>query len=88
MEVVLELFYQIQCFYCRVAKYKEMAYRTCENCWHFDLPANTFGETGVATTVIIAYKPKLSEKYLLKSDYEIFIKEIEKLVMSKQSNEQ
>ena len=24
----------------------------------FDLPSNTFGETGVATTVIIAYKPK------------------------------
>ncbi len=45
----------------------------------FDLPANTFGETGVATTVIIAYKPKLSEKYLLKSDYEIFIKEVEKI---------
>ena len=42
----------------------------------FDLPANTFGETGVATTVIIAYKPKESEKFLLKNDYEIFVKEI------------
>ena len=42
----------------------------------FDLPANTFGETGVATTVIIAYKPKENEKYLLKNNYEVFVKEI------------
>lgn len=42
----------------------------------FDLPANTFGETGVATTVIIAYKPRESEKHLLNNDYEIFVKEI------------
>lgn len=42
----------------------------------FDLPSNTFGETGVATTVIIAYKPKKSEQYLLNSDYEVFVKEI------------
>ena len=42
----------------------------------FDLPANTFGETGVATTVIIAYKPKENEKQLLKNNYEIFVKEI------------
>ncbi len=45
----------------------------------FDLPANTFGETGVATTVIIAYKPKEEEKYLLDNDYEVFIKEIDNL---------
>lgn len=42
----------------------------------FDLPANTFGETGVATTVIVAYKPKPSEGKLLTSNYEIFTKEI------------
>ena len=42
----------------------------------FDLPANTFGETGVATTIIIAYKPKKDEKHLLENDYEVFIKEI------------
>lgn len=42
----------------------------------FDLPANTFGETGVATTVIIAYKPKEEEKRILSEDYEVFIKEI------------
>ncbi|MBF7090200.1 N-6 DNA methylase [Flavobacterium sp. ALJ2] len=45
----------------------------------FDLPANTFGETGVATTVIIAYKPKADEKHLLDNDYEIFIKEVENI---------
>lgn len=45
----------------------------------FDLPANTFGETGVATTVIIAYKPKEDEKHLLDNDYEVFIKEIENI---------
>jgi len=45
----------------------------------FDLPANTFGETGVATTVIIAYKPKESEKKLLDDDYEVFINEIENI---------
>jgi type I restriction enzyme M protein len=42
----------------------------------FDLPSNTFGETGVATTVIIAYKPKKSEQHLLNTDYEVFVKEI------------
>jgi type I restriction enzyme M protein len=42
----------------------------------FDLPSNTFGETGVATTVLIAYKPKESEQKLLTNDYEVFVKEI------------
>ncbi len=45
----------------------------------FDLPANTFGETGVSTTVIIAYKPKENEQHLLNNNYEIFIKEIQNL---------
>ena len=42
-----------------------------------DLPANTFGQTGVATTVIIAYKPKNNEKEILSDDYQVFVKEIE-----------
>lgn len=45
----------------------------------FDLPANTFGETGVATTVVIAYKPREEEKHLLESDYEVFIKEVKNI---------
>lgn len=45
-----------------------------------DLPSNTFGETGVSTTVIIAYKPKENEKNtLLNNDYEVFIKDIQKI---------
>ncbi len=45
----------------------------------FDLPANTFGESGVATTVLIAYKPKKNEKHLLSEDYEVFVKEIQNI---------
>lgn len=45
----------------------------------YDLPANTFGETGVAITILIAYKPKEDEKHLLTEDYEVFIKEIENI---------
>lgn len=45
----------------------------------FDLPANTFGETGVSTTIIIAYKPKNNEGHLLDQDYEVFVREIENL---------
>lgn len=41
-----------------------------------DLPANTFGETGVATTIIIAYKPKEGQEEILNENYEVFIKEI------------
>lgn len=45
----------------------------------FDLPGNSFGETGVATTVIIAYKPKNNEKHLLSNNYEVFVKEIQSI---------
>ena len=45
----------------------------------FNLPANTFGETGVATTVIIAYKPKRNEQNILKENYELFAREIENI---------
>jgi type I restriction enzyme M protein len=42
----------------------------------FDLPEKTFGETSVATTVIIAYKPKEGQENILTEDYEVFVKEI------------
>ena len=45
----------------------------------FDLPANTFGETGVSTTIIIAYKPTAEQKNLLSKDYEVFVKEIQNI---------
>lgn len=46
----------------------------------FDLPPNVFADTGVNTTLIVAYKPNDSElAKLKKSDYDIFVKEINKL---------
>jgi len=43
----------------------------------FDLPANTFADTGVNTTLIVAYKPKKKELEKLKEqDYEIFVRDI------------
>lgn len=47
----------------------------------FDLPANTFWETWVATTVIVAYKPTKKELLngILDENYEVFIKEVENI---------
>jgi len=46
----------------------------------FDLPPNVFAETGVNTTLIIAYKPKQNELEKLKNDgYRIFFKDIKKI---------
>ncbi len=46
----------------------------------FDLPANVFADTGVNTTLIIAYKPKPRElKRLKEQNYEVFIKDIQKV---------
>ena len=46
----------------------------------FDLPPNVFAETGVNTTLIVAYKPTKEElEKLKKSDYEVFLKKIEKI---------
>lgn len=43
----------------------------------FDLPANVFGETGVNTSIIVAYKPSEKElKKLKKQNYQIFAKDI------------
>jgi len=46
----------------------------------FDLPQNIFAETGVNTTLIVAYKPKEQElKKLNASGYEIFVKDIQRI---------
>ena len=43
----------------------------------FDMPANVFAETGVNTTIIVAYKPSESELERLKEqNYEIFVRNI------------
>lgn len=44
-----------------------------------ELPNRSFGETGVATTVIFAYKPKRNETAILDSDYDIYIREVENI---------
>lgn len=46
----------------------------------FDLPANVFAETGVNTSIIVAYKPKETELNKLKGqNYEVYFKGIEKV---------
>lgn len=46
----------------------------------FDMPANVFAETGVNTTIIVAYKPTAAElKRLKNSNYEIFVRDIKKV---------
>lgn len=41
-----------------------------------DLPTGTFGETAVATTVLIAYKPKSADDKILSQDYQVFPYEV------------
>jgi len=46
----------------------------------FDLPANVFAETGVNTSIIVAYKPNEKELTKLKAqNYEVYFKGIEKV---------
>lgn len=46
----------------------------------FDLPANVFAETGVNTSIIVAYKPNKNELTKLKAqNYEVFFKGINKV---------
>ena len=46
----------------------------------FDLPANVFAETGVNTSIIVAYKPTAKElKNLKKLNYQVFAKNIQKV---------
>jgi len=46
----------------------------------FDLPANVFADTGVNTTLIVAYKPSESDlRKLQKNNYDIFIKDIKRV---------
>jgi len=46
----------------------------------FDLPANVFADTGVNTTILVAYKPSKKELERLKeSTYSIFVKDIRRV---------
>lgn len=54
----------------------------------FDLPANVFAETGVNTTLIVAYKPKNSSalKKLVESDYSVFVRDIRRVGYEKRTS--
>ena len=46
----------------------------------FDMPANVFAETGVNTSIIVAYKPNEEDLAKLKeSNYQIFARDIKKV---------
>lgn len=46
----------------------------------FDMPPNVFAETGVPTTIIVAYKPEKKElEKLKKNNYKIFLRDIHKV---------
>lgn len=46
----------------------------------FDLPSNIFADTGVNTTIIVAYKPSEDNlNKLLNEDYSVFVKDIKKV---------
>jgi type I restriction enzyme M protein len=54
----------------------------------FDLPANVFAETGVNTTLIVAYKPKdhIALKRLTESDYSVFVRDIQHVGYEKRTS--
>jgi len=54
----------------------------------FDLPANVFAETGVNTTLIVAYKPKTltALKKLGESDYSVFVRDIQRVGYEKRTS--
>jgi type I restriction enzyme M protein len=53
----------------------------------FDLPSNVFAETGVNTTLIVAYKPKPKDlSKLCKTDYSIFVRDIHRVGYEKRTS--
>ncbi len=53
----------------------------------FDLPPNVFAETGVNTSIIVAYKPKPEElKKLKKQGYSVFVKDIHNVGYEKRTS--
>jgi type I restriction enzyme M protein len=52
----------------------------------FDLPANVFAETGVNTSILIAYKPKRAAlKRLTEQGYSIFVRDIRRVGYEKRT---
>jgi type I restriction enzyme M protein len=53
----------------------------------FDLPANVFAETGVNTSILVAYKPKLSAlKKLNEAGYSIFVRDVHRVGYEKRTS--
>ena len=53
----------------------------------FDMPPNVFAETGVRTTLVVAYKPKDSELSRLKKEgYSVFIRDIKRVGYEKRTS--
>jgi type I restriction enzyme M protein len=53
----------------------------------FDLPANVFAETGVNTSILIAYKPKPAAlKRLNEQGYSIFVRDIQRVGYEKRTS--
>jgi type I restriction enzyme M protein len=53
----------------------------------FDLPPNVFAETGVNTSILIAYKPKpVALKRLNESGYSIFVRDIQRVGYEKRTS--
>jgi len=53
----------------------------------FDLPSNVFAETGVNTSLLVAYKPKQSElTKLIEEDYSIFVRDIHRVGYEKRTS--
>jgi type I restriction enzyme M protein len=53
----------------------------------FDLPANVFAETGVNTSILIAYKPKPAAlRRLNQSGYSVFVRDIQRVGYEKRTS--
>ena len=53
----------------------------------FDLPANVFAETGVNTSILIAYRPKATAlQRLNESGYSIFVRDIQHVGYEKRTS--
>jgi type I restriction enzyme M protein len=53
----------------------------------FDLPANVLAETGVNTTIIIAYKPSKDEmRRLVEANYAVFVRDIKRVGYEKRTS--
>ncbi len=71
----------------RWAKVREWLMQRMRMVAFFDLPANVFAETGVNTSILIAYKPKLSAlKRLNEHGYSIFVRDIHRVGYEKRTS--